>query len=223
MNYPRVRFRLNKNLDKKTAIDFLGFTYGGINFANGILNVHPEIKKSIFNYIDNFYKKKGRFLKRLANNFERKWRSREREFFETASKIFKNHPWPKGKYIGYISIFDCNPRFLENKTFQIFYKHKAGPVYVTAHELLHFVFYDYLTKKRKDLKRKLSDDNLWHLSEIINEIMLSSLPLKTILSIKTRINGYPEFQNHVFYIKNKIRKATDIDKVLNIAINTLKA
>ena len=202
------------------VVEFLGFTAGGINFAAGILNTHPGIKKSIFDYIDNFYKKNKGVLKKTANDFEKKWRLNEIKFFETTSKIFKNHPWPKGKYIGYVSIFDCNPRFLENKTFQIFYKHKIGPVYVTAHELLHFIFYDYVMKKRKNLNKKLSKEELWRISEIVNEILLTSPPLKDIINIRKEVEGYPEFKTSVGRIKNKIKKVKNIDQLIDLSLNS---
>jgi len=219
MNYPQVRFYLNQELDKKMAIEFLGLNYGGINFASGILNTHPKIKKLIFDYIDNFYKKNKEELEKTTDDFEKQWRLNEIKFFETTSKIFKNHPWPKGKYIGYVSIFDCNPRFLENKTFQVFYKHKMGPVYVTAHELLHFIFYDYVMKKRKNLNQKLNEEKLWRISEIVNEILFALPPLKDVINVKKKIEGYPEFKNSVKRIKNKIKKVKDIDQLIDLSLN----
>ncbi len=220
MEYPHIQFRLNKSLDKKMVIEFLDFTTGGINFGKGILNIHPEIKRSIFGYIDFFYKRNNKILKRSADNFRKKWKTKEKLFFEVISKIFRNHPWPKGKYIGYISIFDCNPRFLQDKTFQIFYKHKTGPIYITVHELLHFIFYDYVNKKRKDLRKKLSEDDFWRLSEIVNEILLNSPSFKKIINNQKKINGYPEFKKNVSCVKHKIKKITEIDKI-GILIDTV--
>lgn len=220
MTYPEVKFCLNKNLDKRIAIEFLGFAAGGINFSRGILNIHPSIKKLIFDYIDSFYKENYATLKKYANDFEKKWKLIEKRFFKITAQIFKNHPWPKGRYIGYISIFNCNPRFLKDKTFQIFYKHKAGPVYITAHELLHFIFYDYIKRRRKDLKKRLNDDELWRLSEIINSILLSSRPLKTVLDVKKFI-GYPDLEKSIKQIKKRIKRVDDIDNLIDLSIKFL--
>ncbi len=216
MYYPNVQFHLNKTLDKKTVIRFLGFNVGGVNFADGILGVHPSIKKAIFHYIDNFYKERQSFLHEVVKDFERKWRLKEKSFFDLAAPIFRNHPWPKGKYIGYISIFDCNPRFLNDKTFQIFYRHKSGPVYVTAHELLHFIFFDYIEKKREDLRNRLTENELWRISEIVNEILHSSSPLKEIFDKQIKYEGYPEFRRITSRIKNKLKGITNIDKLLDL-------
>lgn len=220
MFYPKVRFRLNKELDKKTAINFLGLDVGGVNFANGILGVHPAIKKIIFNYIDDFYKKQTFLLSRQARNFQKQWNAKAGLFFEAANLIFKNYPWPRGRYIGYLSIFDCNPRFLHDKTFQIFYKHKLGPTYIVAHELLHFIFFDYLSKKIKTSKKKLTENDLWELSEIVNDVILDSQSFKKLLKLKKNIVSYPNLKNTASKLKIKFasNKSIDIDKLIDTVI-----
>jgi hypothetical protein len=219
MRYPNVRFRLNKALDKKMMLEFLGLRASGINFANGILGPHPGIKRYINRYVDKFYKNHRTLLHKRALNFERKWKQKEKSFFQIVSFIFNNHPWPKGRYIGYVSIFDCNPRFLENKTFQVFFRHKLGPVYVTAHELLHFIFYDYLQKKRKALYTQLNEDELWQLSEVVNEVMLSLPPLRTVAKLRPSTGGYPALSKWVTATKRKVSRVTDINKVLKTALS----
>ncbi len=50
MHYQKVKFRLNKALDKEMAIEFLisNFNVGGINFPQHIFETHPKIKSLIF-------------------------------------------------------------------------------------------------------------------------------------------------------------------------------
>jgi len=94
-----------------------------------------------------------------------------------------------------------------------------GPVYVTAHELLHFIFYDYVMKKRKNLNQKLNEEKLWRISEIVNEILFALPPLKDVINIKKKVEGYPEFKNSVKRIKNKIKKVKDIDQLIDLSLN----
>ena len=218
---PKIQYRMNKPLDKKMCIEFLGCQVGGVNFANGIFNPHPNIKKSIYSYIDSFYKKHDMYLRQTAQNFEKQWMVHERTFFQAVAIIFNNHPWPKGKYIGYLSIFDCNPRFLHNKTFQIFYMHKMGPVYVTAHELLHFMFYDYVEKKRSDVKKRLNEDGIWKLSEIVNDVVMNYKKFKQIFCKKGQYINYPELKKNISKVKRSLHGNIDIDKVIDQTVYEL--
>ena len=84
------------------------------------------------------------------------------------------------------------PRFLEDKTFQIPFWHRT-PGYVPvviAHELLHFMFYDYFYARYPKYNR--SADNLfaWHVSEIFNTLVQNSPAW--LASFKQKSLGYPE-------------------------------
>jgi len=219
MEYPKIKFSLNKSLDKRMAIEFLSHNHhGGINFAQGILGIHPGIKKSIFSYIDNFYKQHRPQLLKSAINFQKLWDLKSKEFFTATDITFNNHPWPNGEYIGYISIFTCGPRFLHDKTFQVFYKNnEETAVFCTAHEILHFLFYDYIEKKRKNLKKKLSEEKLWRISEIVNEVLLDPQYLGRTLDLKKKLPGYPEFVPIAEKIKKFFKKTDNIDKLIKLA------
>ena len=190
---PHIQFKLNKYLDKQTALVFLSVKAGGIDFSNGIIGVHPELKnikkkskagqkKMIGQCFNNFYQKHKDYLEKRVKEFQIELNKAEEEYFRVVANIFKSHPCPKGKYIGYLSIIDCNPRFIKDKTFQVFYFHPEGVVSVTAHELLHFIFYDYCLKKHSKIFKKLNPDNgvFWDLAEIFNVIILSLPAFKKI-------------------------------------------
>lgn len=219
MEYHKIKVFLNKDLDKRMAIEFLGHNYhGGINFAQGIFGAQPGIKKSIFSYVDDFYKHHQKSLKKISHKFQKAWLEVASDFFNATDAIFPYHRWPKGKYIGYISIFNCGPRFLDDKTFQIFYQNdKQHAVFSIAHEILHFLFYDYIKKKRKDIK-KLDENQLWRISEIVNEVLLRPEYLGKSLNISKRYKGYPDFIPIANKIKRKFRKNDDINKLINLAI-----
>jgi len=208
------------------ALVFLSVKAGGIDFSNGIIGVHPELKnikkknktiqkKIIDQYFDNFYQKHKDYLEKGVKEFQTEWNKTEEEYFRAVAIIFKNHPWPKGKYIGYLSIINCNPRFIKDKTFQVFYFHPEGVVSVTAHELLHFIFYDYCLKKHSKIFKKLNPDNgvFWNLAEIFNVIILSLPAFKKIHPRKS-IKSYPEHKITLPVLRKYWQKLPKIDEWL---------
>lgn len=230
----KIKFQLNKTLDKRMAIGFLYSKQGGINFSRNVVNVHPELydvlklknasaRKALINeHFDYFYTKHEQYLNKKVIQFTKEWRVVEKKFFSVANKIFKNHPWPKGKYIGYISIIDCNPRFLNNKTFQIFYFNPLGVKYVTAHEMLHFIFYDYTLKKYPQVFKKLNPNSgiYWDLAELFNVVILPSPPFVKIHGIKKVIN-YPA---HTKYLPKMIelwKQSKDVNEWIIKAFDIL--
>ena len=190
--YPQILFKLNKNLDKWTGVNFLYHQRGGLNFGANILRYHPKLssakklgdkqkQKFIFSYIDNYYQTHLRELKKAKIIFQTQWDKKEKEFFGEVGKIFNYHPWPKGKYLAFISIFPCGPRFLKDKTFQVFYLTKRGPSLSCAHEMIHFLFYDYFEKKIPEINPK--EDSVWKLSEIINTFILDSAQFRLLFGV----------------------------------------
>jgi hypothetical protein len=183
-----IRFKLNKQLDKDMALEFLGRgEKGGINFSDSITFYHPELKsiidkdktekiKFIDRYFNKFYTLHNIEFKNYIVKMKVGWKKYEEDFAKELNLIFKNHKKPKGKYIAYLSTFNCNPRFLSNKTYQIFYGHKISPSYVTMHEILHFFFYDYSINKYPQIFAKLDMNNgiFWELSELFNAVIMSS-------------------------------------------------
>lgn len=181
--YPQVRFKLNKWLDKWVGINFLNHQKGGRDFGANILKYHPDLspakaltskeqQRFICTYVDDFYKSHLGELKKTKNIFQTQWDEKANDFFELAGKIFNHHPWPKGKYFAYLSIFSCGPRFLKDKTFQVFYLNQERACLSIAHEMLHFLFYDYFEKTFPKIDP--SQDTVWKLSEIINVFILDS-------------------------------------------------
>lgn len=226
--YPKIKFKLNKSLDKKVCCSFLFEKAGGIDFGGSILEDHPKLsivrehkqaeerEKLISDYVDSFYERQFHQLKNFAQKFDKSWSEKEEEFFNAVNKIFKGHSWPRGKYIGYLSIFNCNPRNLKDKTFQIYYKHPAGVVYVTSHELLHFIFYDYFEKRFKKDFRKISEEKLWEISEIFNSVLFSFKPLSKFAPRQKEKFDYPGLRNKIQKARKIWETSKDIDKLIRL-------
>ena len=194
MKYPNVKFVLNKKLDYWTAREF---------------------KAGTDDYVDKFYKLHLKKLQNFAKLSKSKWDKISPYFFRVTSGLFKNYSWPKGKYIGYTSIFNCNPRFLKDKTFQVCFEHKAGSNYVTAHELLHFVFYDYATKKHADLFRDKNTESgiFWDIAEAFNSVILHSPEFIRILGVKKQII-YPEHKTCIPCLNKLWKEDPEIDSFI---------
>jgi len=220
---PHIKFKLNKELDKKIALLFLNVKAGGIDFSNCIIDVHPELKrikkknqviqkKIIGNYFDTFYQKYKDYLRKRTKDFQKDWNKIEKKYFKTVARVFKNHLWPKGDYIGYLSIVNCNPRFIKNKTFQVFYFHPEGVVSVVAHELLHFIFYDYCLKNHAKIFKKLNTDKgiFWDLAEIFNAVILSQPEFIKIHQIKRPLY-YPAHKKYFSVLKSYWQKFPEIN------------
>lgn len=229
----KIKFELNKPLDKAMAFEFLDTKAGGIDFSGGIISVHPELKvilgkdeneqkQIISDYFDKFYETNDEDLRAHLLQMGQDWDNDESKFIHQIENIFKNPPVPEGKYIGYLSIINCNPRFLEDKTFQVFYKHPSGSNFVTAHEVLHFFFYDYAERRYPEIFKKL-DQNFgvyWDLAELFNNIVMSDQNLIS-KEYSKHTKSYPDHVKYFDMVRTFWEKNPGLDAWLIEAYNYL--
>jgi len=184
MQHPRVKFELNKELDVDIASQFINLSTSGVDFGAGIVKLHPELQDSksktaseqkvdIKDYVDKYYLENSDNIKKVLKNVQDEWLEAQELFFSSVNRLFQGHSWPDGRYICYLSIFDCNPRFLEDKTFQVYFRHNQGTNHVIAHEMLHFIFYDYFEKKESKFYKSLDENKIWQLSEVFDDLVLA--------------------------------------------------
>ncbi len=217
-----VKFKLNKQLDKDMASQFLGTSFGGVDFGKSVWENHPELEKLtgknteiIDRYFDKFYKQNTKKLENKVEVFQSQWDEVEGAFILETEKLFNDYKFPKGKYIGYVSSFNCNPRFLEDKTFQIFYKSDSS-VPVTSHEVMHFIFYAYTIDKFSEITRDLDTNSglWWDAAEVFNNVILSSGKFMTILKSEGD-SGYPNHQELIPKAKELYNSSKSIDIFIN--------
>ena len=139
-----IEITLDKNLDKKTFLKFFELKAGGVNFGKKITKNHPAINKDNYQeYIDYFYDKNKEELTKSLLEINNLAQQKQADFFNAIKDIFKQD-FSSKEYCGTLSIFDCNPRYLDKNIFQVYYKRsnqdKLGVVF---HEVLHFIFFDY--------------------------------------------------------------------------------
>lgn len=202
-NHPHIKFHINRTLDKKMAHEFIdpvnNKEVGGVDFMYYILKMHPKLKGClkldrgarkafIGKYVYECYAKDLKKLEVKKKEFQKRWDIVEEKFFDNCAIFFGDSYWPKGRYISYVSIFDMGPRFLESCTFQTFWKLDNFLIDTIAHELLHFKFYDFWGK---NFKGKMNEGQIWHLSEIFNDIVQSDDKFVEIQGHKTNL-CYPD-------------------------------
>jgi hypothetical protein len=201
--YPKLKILKSKEFDKIICEQFLNVQKGGVDFGAGIINVHPrlvvtkstvgdETRKIISDYFDDFYIKFDSDIRKKIKRAEKEWKIKENIFFKACDKYFNNHKWPEGRYEAYLSIINCNPRFLENKTFQFYWKNKDNFSSVAVHEMLHFLFYDLVVKLLPNTD--LQSQKIWEISEVFNGLIMTELDFVDITNVK-KPRQYPNLVN----------------------------
>jgi predicted SprT family Zn-dependent metalloprotease len=223
--YPRLRFKIDYKQDIKTFFIFISEASfdNGRNLEWAIIKKYPYFKKYkngnilevskdiVEKFVKSIYFKNQSLVEKNFLIYEKNWRRMEKDFYFLVDKLFCQYPWPKGKYIAYSTIWGLYPRFLENKTFQIPYKYKKKRYIsvIIAHEMLHFIFYDYLYKKFPKFQNHKYDFYLWHLSEIFNVIIQNSPEWLKVFQQKTMI--YPEHKKYLPKFEKFWQESKNID------------
>lgn len=192
-----MKIELNKKLDKEVYTAFCDAVIGGADFGKKIRNEHPDIiKENYSEYIDDFYAKHSDELENILHDTEKSFNEIKDVLFLELQKYF-GQDYSKEKYICYLSIFNCNPRYLENKSFQVYCKRSHNMrKEVIAHELTHFAFYDFCHKLG------IKDSNvLWELSEIFNVIFLNLPPIRKAIGAEELL-FYPTLKDKLEAIKS---------------------
>jgi len=224
----KIKFELNKELDKQMASVFLSRNkkVGGVDFSLGVIKPHPELEKiklevkenmHILNdCFDKYYLEHEKELQYALKTAKEDWGVIETIFIEQLNILFKNPAVPEGKYIAYLSTINCNPRFLDTKTFQVYWKHRDGTNMVVAHEVLHFFFYSYAIKKHPDVFGSLDTNTglFWVLAEVFNDVVLSLSELNVVHG-KDSFYSYPAHKEYSKYLKKVWAMNLDIDNWLH--------
>lgn len=231
----KLRFYTNEQLDEIMAEQFFHEQGGGIDFGKGIVQLHPKLKsvKSLKNierkkrvihlYFDDYYRTHKEAINHSIKNLQKAWHKKEKEFVIRTEKFFGGFQFPQGKYIAYASIINCNPRFLKSKTFQYFYKKPlSDAIYTVAHELLHFIFFDFVEKKIKNEIKDLSEDQIWDLSEIFNVVVLGSPRYQQIVD-KRYVVPYPNHKRFLSQFRKVYGNSRDAEEFIKQGVAIIKA
>ena len=218
-----IKISLNKQLDYETYNNFKDFSVAGIDFGAGIKQDHPNLNSDNFkDYIDSFYERNTHILEESCAEINSVIIDKQDMFFKAVRKIF-NIDANQDSFRGYISIFNCNPRFPDSKEFQIvFKKNIEDKTEVVFHEILHFIFFDYCVNNLAN-ETKLLDVNsgkLWELSEIVNVIILNLPEFKALIGREEKL-FYPNLKVKLVLIQDIWNKKTDIKQFIRESLAVL--
>jgi hypothetical protein len=226
-NYPKIKLKIDIERDINNCINFvkcensgkrrqflLWFLPEDFQYILSKNFSEKERNKIIKEYTKHIYKIRKDEIEKSLKNTIKDWQKVEKRYFQLVDKIFKGHPWPKGNYRGIISIYEMYPRYIQHKIFFFPYKHNIPKFAnkVIAHEMLHFIFFDYLEQKYK-LKEKSkipgkSDEYIWQVSEVFNNVIEVWEPYNKIIGEKPR--PYPATE-----MKKQWKEKQDIDWLLD--------
>ncbi len=220
--HPKIKFLISSNKDIFNAYNFLveDEHYRKDFFPLELQHIFKknvsisEQKKIIKEYTQDIYDIKRKEIEAGAKFVEEKWKEKEKAFYNFTGKVFRNHPWPKGKYIGYVSIYRLYPRYLDEKVFSFPYLTKdISPIQVIAHEMLHFLFYDFIEKKYS--KKKLSGKYVWRISEAFNTVIETWEPYKKEMGIVYNVQPYAECEDMFFKMRKQWLEEPNLEVFLD--------
>lgn len=179
-----ITIKLDQALDEEMYQGFSNLVIGGVDFGKKITKTHPNItQENHKEYIRAFYETRGDVLNASMYELQLSIGETSADFFAATKALF-GEDFSQIKYTGALSIFDCNPRFVDKKLFQFFYQRDLlGKLEVTYHEVLHFVFFDYCEQYCADVVqgRSVNGGAYWELSELVNVIVLNQPAFQAIL------------------------------------------
>ena len=213
-----MKIELNKKLDKEVYLAFFDAVVGGADFGKKIRDDHPNItKENHIEYIDNFYTTNAGELEGIRKDTELCFNDINDVLFSELHKYF-GKDYSKENYTCYLSIFNCNPRYIETKSFQVYYKRSYDMrKEVMAHELTHFAFYDYC----HGLGIKDSD-TFWELSEIFNVLFLNLPSIQKAIGAQEFL-FYPDLKDKLEEIKNIWIKQLNAKKFMEVSLQYLQS
>lgn len=196
--YPKLSLVLDIEKDIENAVGFLTYEknpqFLGWFFSRRDIRAllegassMKEKKGIIPEYTKRYFAEHGSEIKRGLRDAIRDWKKIEKGYYALADVIFAGHPWPKGEYTGAVSIYTMYPRWIETRTFFFPYVHRKPQFAnrVIAHEMLHFMFFDYIFRRyglREQSKIKGREaDYVWKVSEAFNTMIERWQPYKNVI------------------------------------------
>jgi len=181
----------------------------------------PEKNKIITEYTKYVHTEKEKDIQKGVEQVQEQWSKVENAYYEIVDTIFKGHVWPQGKYIGYASVYLMFPRNIKEKTFYFPYTQRPiDPVSTIAHEMLHFIFFDYIQKKyginELDLLKGKNKKYVWQVSETFNTMIENWSPYKNIFSYSKKVRPYPGCEDMFSHMSKQWKNNQDIESFLDV-------
>jgi hypothetical protein len=225
----RVRFKVDKELDKGLIQYFLFEHIAGMDMGKNILRVHPELrhvkdldkkrmKQEISNYVDGYYDRNSGPILEKMKEIEKAWYSVEEGFFLETIKLFGMRRSGM-KCTAVMTILPFLPRWTHKKQFCVSFNYNiANNVFGTCHEILHFFFYDYFNRH---FPKKLNSSRKWTFSEVFNDVVMNKKQFLRFYR-PIRPKTYPEHRGYLPVFKALYHESKDIKDFIREGIVILK-
>lgn len=209
MNIPKVEFSVAP-IDKIffRIHHFLNPSKGDWNWSEAILRNYPQLENKLkgvkdkrkeieYNFFKEVFQKERIKLEKRAKIFQREWNKINDKIMLVLSKIVEQE-WPKEdkKIFARVSLNPICPRYIKQRTFDVFYKQKPKHMKsVAIHEILHFIYFEKWKQIFPKTKEKEFDvpHLVWQLSEMVPGILLNDERIQEVLRYK--FNSYKEYRN----------------------------
>ncbi|KKQ35395.1 MAG: hypothetical protein US50_C0016G0025 [Candidatus Nomurabacteria bacterium GW2011_GWB1_37_5] len=220
--HPKIDFEMALGFLKrrKDRPDFLKwFLPKELHYILNETYSEKEYSEIIENYINNKYSADKESIDIDFKRAKEEWQKIENDYFSIIEQIFNGYQFPKGKYTGIGTNFNMFPRFIQKKIFFFPLQHRRQGTapYVIAHEMLHFIFFDYIDNKYSIKEGdKIKEDDpkyVWKVSEAFNTVMESWEPYKKLFKIDGR--PYTETKEIFEEMKKQWSEKQDIDWLLD--------
>nr|MBD3359349.1 hypothetical protein [Candidatus Buchananbacteria bacterium] len=230
--YPQVKFIIDYKKDIKNALNFLSWHKNDPYYLEKFFPKHlhyildkkftqKEKAKILRAYTQKYFTDNKKEFTANLKKIKKSWQKIAPRYFKLMDKIFKDHKWPQGDYSAVASIYNMFPRHIEEKIF-FFPIDRPHPEFVNkviAHEMTHFIYFDYLKKHynlTEDSKIKNKPDNyVWLVSEIFNHIIENWQPYNKILKNEKKRQPYFGNKKLIKKMQHNWQKKQDIDWLLD--------
>lgn len=180
----------------------------------------PERNLLITEFTKHTHKVNAKEIGEGVENAVKQWAKIKGDYFDLVDRIFKGHPWQVGEYTGYASIYRMFPRNLEKKFFYFPYsKNDPEVVSVIGHEMLHFIFFDYIEKYyrlgEKDVIEGKDPRYIWRFSEAFNTVIENWAPYMKIFNNKQTYKPYSECEEIYMAMSKQWAKKKDVKVLLD--------
>lgn len=207
---PKVKFRI---IPFKEMVDliycFLTPSKEGWDWSNIVYWGHPKLKtrlkgvkdkKKRKEIIDKFFKdqfkKETSRIRKKIKFFQKEWEKINDQVMLVLSELVEQDWGKQTKEISArVSLNPICPRFIKERTFDVYYKDTARRMKSTAiHEILHFIYFEKWKKVFPKIKEREFDSPylVWKLSEMVPGIVLNDKKIQKIFTY--RFFSYKEFQ-----------------------------
>lgn len=228
MEYPKLELIADPQKDAEVGVNFIACE--SLKYWEWFLpqelqfiikeEITLEKKQEILSaFAGDFHLKNKEAIQHGLQKAKANWQRIEHEYYRLVDELFKQHPWPEGNYVGAITIFNMYPRWIEGKFFSFPYAHRIdGYANITiAHEMLHFLFFDYIQKRyglqeHSKIKGR-EDDYVWKVSEVFNNVVLNSKPFQDLIGIED--DNYVDPPSMYTKMKQDWAENNDIDWLLD--------